>query len=114
MHTEVNREIIGFSWESILTNSQEFEQNPYNPAIFDIRWIASIATRENEIVAIHPFDKETLNEVSEKLSVAVTQYYKENASVTITEDSIIRVCFSEGTKKSFLLKLINKFNVCNE
>lgn len=114
MHTEVNREIIGFSWESILTNSQEFEQNPCNPTIFDIKWMASIATHKNEIVAIHPFNRETLNKVSKKLSVAVTQYYKENASVTITEESIIRVCFLEDTKKSFLLKLINKFNIRNK
>ena len=114
MHTEVNREIIGFSWESILTNSQEFEQNPYNPSIFDIKWMASIATDTNEIIAIHPFDRETLNNVSEKLSVAVTQYYKENASVTITEESTIRVCFSEDTKKSFFLKLIDKFNIRNK
>ena len=98
MHTEVNREIIGFSWKTILANSQEFEQNPFNPSVFENDMIASIATNKNEIVAIHPFKRETLNKVSELLSVAVTQYYKENVSVTITEDSIIRVCFQNAPK----------------
>jgi len=98
MHTEVNREIIGFSWKTILANSQEFGQNPFNPSVFENDRIASIATNKNEIVAIHPFTRETLNKVSEILSVAVTQYYKENVSVTITEDSIIRVCFQNAPK----------------
>ena len=94
MYTEVNREIIGFSWKIILANSQEFEQNPFNPSVFEIEPIAAIATQKNEIVAIHPFDRKTLDMVSEKLSIAVSQYYKSEVSVEIIkESSVIQVFF---------------------
>ena len=72
MQTEINLEIIGFSWENILVNSQGFEQNPFNPKIFSLEGLASIATNKNEITSIHPLKRETLNQVAEKLSIAVT------------------------------------------
>ena len=97
MHTEVNREIVGFSWENILANSQEFERYPLNPSIFETRSIsagAAIATRGNEIDAIHPYNRKTLDFVSEKLSIAVSQYYKCKVSVEIIEESsVIKVSF---------------------
>lgn len=108
MQTEINLEIIGFSWGNILVNSQGFEQNPFNPKIFSLEGLASIATNKNEITSIHPLKRETLNQVAEELSIAVTKYYKQNVSVTITEELIIRVHFSDK-KRNFLSDIISKY-----
>lgn len=75
MQTEINCEIEDFSWEIILSKSQDFKQNPFNSRIFSLKNEADIAVI-GENMSVHPENERTLNLVEEKLSQAVSGYYK--------------------------------------
>lgn len=91
-NTFVNCELKQFDWNAILSAYSNFEQNRFNPNLFEYKNTATIFAK-NEEIHIHPGDENTLNTILPMLASAVTSFFGIEATVTAESGGTISVFF---------------------
>lgn len=101
MNTFVNCELKRFDWNTILSAYNNFEQNRFNPNLFEYKNTATIFAK-NEEIYIHPGDKNTLNAILPMLASAVTSFFGIEATVTAESSGTISVFFKRFVSEAKL------------